>query len=209
MSTINVIVDLLAGYDLIIMEATGGDGESQMSPLAKWKNDFSKAFQYYLDRSAPHMGYRWLGTLAAAAIYVLRVYYVRGFYIISYGIGIYILNLLIGFLSPKVDPEIEALDGASSPTKDSIEFRPFIRRLSEFKFWYAITKAFCVAFFMTFFSAFDVPVFWPILFLYWVFLFFLTTKRLITHMIKHRYLPFNIGKQRYASTKFDGSTSSS
>ncbi|KZV28862.1 hypothetical protein F511_13657 [Dorcoceras hygrometricum] len=191
------------------MEATGGDSESQISIFAKWKNDFSRAFQYYLDRSAPHIGYRWLGTLAAAAIYVLRVYFGRGFYIISYGIGIYILNLLIGFLSPKVDPEIEALDGASSPTKDTDEFRPFVHRLPEFKFWYATTKAFCVAFFMTFFSAFDVPVFWPILFFYWLFLFFLTTKRLITHMIKHRYVPFNTGKQRYARMKPDGTTSSS
>ncbi|KAA8547383.1 hypothetical protein F0562_003753 [Nyssa sinensis] len=77
---------------------------------------------------------RWLGTLAVASIYVLRVYYLRGFHIVSYGLGIYILNLLIGFLSPKVDPEIEALDGASLPTKDSDEFKPFIRRLPEFKF---------------------------------------------------------------------------
>lgn len=62
-------------------------------------------------------------------------------------------------------------------------------------FRYAITKAFCVAFFMTFLSMFDVPVFWPILFFYWFFLFFLTMKRLITHMIKYRYVPFNLGKQ--------------
>ncbi|KAM7249733.1 hypothetical protein ACFE04_026056 [Oxalis oulophora] len=56
------------------------------------------------------------GTLVAAMIYVLRVYYVQGFYVVSYGLGIYILNLLIGFLSPKVDPELEQLDGASLPT---------------------------------------------------------------------------------------------
>ncbi|MBA0747161.1 hypothetical protein Gotri_005091 [Gossypium trilobum] len=78
---------------------------------------------------------RWLGSLAIAAVYVLRVYLLQGFYIVSYGIGIYILNLLIGFLSPKVDPELEHLDGASLPTKGSDEFRPFIRRLPEFKFW--------------------------------------------------------------------------
>ncbi|KAK6131225.1 hypothetical protein DH2020_035039 [Rehmannia glutinosa] len=136
------------------MEEVGSDGPP-VSPLAKWRNDFSRAFQYYLDRSAPHIVNRWLGTLAAAAIYILRVYYVQGFYVISYGLAIYILNLLIGFMSPKVDPGLEALDGASSPTKDSDEFRPFIRRLPEFKFWYAITKAFCVAFMMTFFSVFD------------------------------------------------------
>ncbi|GER35558.1 Rer1 protein [Striga asiatica] len=191
------------------MEEIRTDGPPMSSPLAKWRIDFSRAFHYYLDRSAPHTVNRWLGTLAAASIYVLRVYYVQGFYVISYGLGIYILNLLIGFMSPKVDPELEALDGASSPMRDPHEFRPFIRRLPEFMFWYAITKAFCVAFMMTFFSVFDVPVFWPILFFYWVFLFFLTMKRQITHMIKHRYVPFNFGKQRSAGKRFARSASGS
>lgn len=117
------------------MEGASGDVASPMSVLAKWRNDFSTAFQYHLDSSAPYPLHRWLGTLAAAAIYVLRVYYVQGFYVVSYGLGIYILNLLIGFLSPKVDPELEALDGVSLPTKESDEFRPFVRRLPEFKFW--------------------------------------------------------------------------
>ncbi|BAF20447.2 Os06g0708300 [Oryza sativa Japonica Group] len=64
-----------------------------------------------------------------------------------------------------------------------------------FFFRYAITKAFCVAFLMTFFSVFDVPVFWPILLCYWVVLFVLTMKRQIVHMIKYKYVPFSIGKQ--------------
>ncbi|PIA52714.1 hypothetical protein AQUCO_01000528v1 [Aquilegia coerulea] len=177
------------------MESVGGEGAAAISPVAKWRDDFSRAFQYYLDRSTPHAVERWMGTLVAALIYVLRVYYVQGFYVVSYGLGIYILNLLIGFLSPKVDPELESLDGASLPTKGSDEFKPFIRRLPEFKFWYAITKAFCVAFLMTFFSMFDVPVFWPILLCYWIVLFVLTMKRQILHMMKYKYVPFNIGKQ--------------
>lgn len=67
-----------------------------------------------------------------------------------------------------------------------------------YAFRYSITKAFCVAFLMTFFSLFDVPVFWPILLCYWVVLFVLTMKRQITHMIKYRYVPFSIGKQVWA-----------
>lgn len=117
------------------MEENGGDSILAAAALAKWRHDFSRAFQYYLDRSAPRSAERWLGTLVAASIYVLRVCYVQGFYVISYGLGIYVLNLLIDFLSPKVDPELEALDGASLPTKDSDEFKPFVRRLPEFKFW--------------------------------------------------------------------------
>ncbi|PKA49322.1 Protein RER1B [Apostasia shenzhenica] len=184
------------------MEGTSGEGGAPASvPLAKWKNDFSRKFQYYLDRSTPHPVERWLGSLAVAAVYVLRVYLVQGFYIVSYGLGIYVLNLLIGFLSPMVDPELETLDGASLPTRGSDEFKPFIRRLPEFKFWYSITKAFCVAFLMTFFSIFDVPVFWPILLFYWIVLFALTMKRQILHMIKYKYIPFDFGKKKYGGKK--------
>jgi hypothetical protein len=48
---------------------------------------------------------------------------------------------------------------------------------------------------MTFFSVFDVPVFWPILLMYWFILFFVTMKRQIKHMIKYKYLPFTWGKK--------------
>ena len=59
-----------------------------------------------------------------------------------------------------------------------------------------------VAFAMTFFSIFDVPVFWPILLFYWIVLFMLTMKRQILHMIKYKYVPFSVGKQRYSGKKF-------
>lgn len=69
-------------------------------------------------------------------------------------------------------------------------------------FRYSITKAFCVAFLMTFFSVFDVPVFWPILLCYWIVLFILTMKRQIMHMIKYKYVPFSVGKQVRALQNF-------
>lgn len=62
-------------------------------------------------------------------------------------------------------------------------------------FRYSITKAFIVAFMLTFISVLDVPVFWPILLCYWIVLFVLTMKRQILHMIKYKYVPFDIGKQ--------------
>ncbi|KAL3515155.1 hypothetical protein ACH5RR_022057 [Cinchona calisaya] len=184
------------------MEGVGGDSVSgAAASLNHRSHEVWKLFQYYLDKSTPHAVYRWIGTCVLLALYALRVYYVQGFYIVTYGLGIYILNLLIGFLSPLVDPEMEHSDGPLLPTKGSDEFKPFIRRLPEFKFWYAITKALCVAFVMTFFSIFDVPVFWPILLCYWLVLFVLTMKRQIMHMIKYKYIPFNIGKQKYPGKK--------
>ncbi len=56
-------------------------------------------------------------------------------------------------------------------------------------------KSFVIGFLMTFFSVFDVPVFWPILLMYWMILFFVTMKRQIKHMIKYKYLPFTTGKK--------------
>ncbi|XP_041015710.1 protein RER1B-like [Juglans microcarpa x Juglans regia] len=178
------------------MEGVGGDSAAS-TPVNVFWQDVWRRYQYFLDKTTPHAVYRWIGTLVVALIYILRVYYVQGFYIISYGLGIYLLNLLIGFLSPLVDPEMEVSDGPMLPTKGSDEFKPFIRRLPEFKFWYSFTKALCIAFVMTFFAMFDVPVFWPILLCYWIVLFVLTMRRQIAHMIKHKYIPFNVGKQKY------------
>ncbi|CAI0392318.1 unnamed protein product, partial [Linum tenue] len=169
--------------------------ESAVPPFVKWCSDFSRVFQYYLDRSVPQPTLRWVGTLAAVLLFALRIYYVQGFYVVSYGLGIYVLNLLIQFLSPKIDPELESLDGASLPTKTSDEFRPFIRRLPEFKFWYTFTKAVLVASFLTLFPVLDVPVFWPILVLYWIVLFVLTMRKQVMHMIKYKYVPFDFGKK--------------
>ncbi|KAI4387268.1 hypothetical protein MLD38_005111 [Melastoma candidum] len=93
-------------------------------------------YQHFLDKSVPQILNRWIATVAIAAIYFIRVYYLQGFYVITYALGIYMLNLLIGFLSPQVDPEIlELTDGPTLPTRGSDEFRPFVRRLPEFKCW--------------------------------------------------------------------------
>ncbi|KAH9611672.1 hypothetical protein KSS87_000652 [Heliosperma pusillum] len=179
--------------------STNEDTTSSPSELAsRWHFMVTQRIQHYLDKSTPHILYRWIGLCIVAFIYALRVYYIQGFYIVSYGLGIYFLNLFIGFLSPQVDPEfLEFTDGPTLPTRGSDEFRPFVRRLPEFKFWYSITKAFCIAFVMTFFSVFDVPVFWPILLFYWFVLFTLTMRRQIHHMVKYKYVPFSFGKKRY------------
>ena len=59
------------------------------------------------------------------------------------------------------------------------EFRPFIRRLPEFKFWHSATQATVISLFCTFSSAFDIPVFWPILLMYFCILFTITMRRQI------------------------------
>ncbi|XP_077213334.1 protein RER1B-like [Tasmannia lanceolata] len=193
------------------MEGVLGDGDGAASSLAsvKRKIEFSGAFQYYLDRwIKPHSVGRWMGTLVLVAIYVLRVYYLQGFYVISCCLWIHVFCHSISFLSPKADPELEVMDGASLPTKASDEFKPFIREMPEFQFWYSITIAFCVGLVMTCFSLFNLAPFSPIWFCYGIVLFVVNIKRRIRHMIKYRYIPFNIGKQKYTGKKSSASNSS-
>ena len=142
---------------------------------------------------------------------------------VVYSLGIYLLNLFLAFLSPKFDPALEQDEGMEDghasglPTKEDQEFRPFVRRLPEFKFWYSTTKAIAIGFFCSWFEIFNLPVFWPVLVVYWLILFGLTSKstawarvgsmrcglmrglvrRQIQHMIKYRYVPFTVGKTRY------------
>jgi hypothetical protein len=121
---------------------------------------------------------------------------------VAYGLGIFLLNNFIAFLSPLDDPTDiggeRGDDGLSLPTtsKEGKEYRPFARRLPEFKFWLACQRGTTTAFGMTFFSIFDVPVFWPILLLYFFILFFMTMKRQILHMYKHKYVPISFGKHK-------------
>ncbi|WOK99838.1 protein RER1A-like [Canna indica] len=179
--------------------ADPSSGEGGPSVLSALTASASRRYQHLLDKATPHVLRRWAGLALLALVYAARVWIVQGFYIVTYALAIYVLNLLIAFLSPQDDPEIQDLGsgaGPSLPTHSSDEFRPFVRRLPEFKFWYSITKAFCIAFVATFFSALDVPVFWPILLFYWLVLFTVTMKRQILHMIKYKYVPFSLGKQK-------------
>lgn len=70
-------------------------------------------------------------------------------------------------------------DGPELPTRCNEEFRPFIRRLPEFKFWYSVMKSTVIAMICTMFDCFNIPVFWPILVMYFITLFCITMKRQI------------------------------
>lgn len=78
------------------------------------------------------------------------------------------------------------------------------------------TRATAIALFCTISEVFDVPVYWPILLIYFFVLFALTMRRqiqyvipllyvvcansLLRHMIKYKYVPFDIGRKvRYGA----------
>lgn len=159
----------------------------------------SQTYQSYLDLWTPYVVSRWLFAIFLLLLFMLRVIVTQGWYIVTYALGIYHLNLFISFLTPKIDPamDFDDYEGPQLPTRANEEFRPFIRRLPEFKFWYSVTKSTLVAIVCSMFNVFNIPVFWPILFMYFITLLCITMKRQIKHMIKYRYLPFTHGKPKY------------
>lgn len=165
-------------------------------------------YQSYLDRSTPYTTYRWIGTGVLLFLFMLRILLAQGWYIgrtslrcsalsittdnfpVCYTLGIYLLNQFLAFLQPKFDPSLtqdegieDGTDAAALPTKQDQEFRPFIRRLPEFKFWHSSTRATAIAFVCSWFSLFDVPVFWPVLLVYFIILFSLTSKLLMSRYL--------------------------
>ncbi|KAH0561887.1 protein RER1 [Cotesia glomerata] len=174
-------------------------GPTKRNPVMQAFIRISQIYQGYLDLWTPHTISRWIFAGFLVLLFILRILIAQGWYIIIYALGIYHLNLFIGFLTPKSDPAMDYDDGEGPelPTKANEEFRPFIRRLPEFKFWYSVTKSTIIALFCTMFELFNIPVFWPILVMYFITLFCITMKRQIKHMIKYRYLPFTHGKPKY------------
>lgn len=160
-------------------------------------------YRKLMDDVVPYLVPRWLFVVGVIFYFTYRITTLQGWFISAYALAIFHLNLFIAFLSPKIDPSFEMAEsledeeGPSLPTNTTEEFRPFIRRLPEFKFWEQTVWSTVVAVFTTFFDCFNVPVFWPILVMYFFILFFLTMKRQIRHMVKYRYLPFTHGKTKY------------
>ncbi|PKI84214.1 hypothetical protein MVES_001401 [Malassezia vespertilionis] len=176
--------------------------ENQFSPanVMQRAHMLNMRAQHMIDSLAPFAKERWAGTGVLLFLFMLRIVFAHGWYIVCYALFIYLLNLFLAFLSPKFDPAHESdlaaqdvedgepgLPTSSKPggglmsnvfhgssgqaDADTDEFRPFIRRLPEFKVRRVSTHT------RSFGS--------------------LRHKR-HSHMIQYKYLPFDIGrKARY------------
>lgn len=185
-----------------MMTDTDSDSSQRGNAVSQAIKHLQLRYQKLLDDVTPFTVGRWISAGLLTLAFLARVFILQGWYIVTYALGIYHLNLFIAFLSPKIDPEIAEYEddagGPELPTRANEEFRPFIRRLPEFKFWYSVAKSTLIATVCTFFDCFNIPVFWPILVMYFITLFGITMKRQIKHMIKYRYLPFTHGKPKYS-----------
>ncbi|RTG82027.1 uncharacterized protein DC041_0002152 [Schistosoma bovis] len=129
--------------------------------------------QTIVDKLYPYRISRWLFALPVICYLRAPDSIYPGLHIVSYTLAIYLLSLFISFISPKVDPaaadysdEIPTL-----PRTVGEEFRPFIPRLLESKFWLSTVRAVAISIFCTYLPFLDIPVFWPILVMYFIMLF--------------------------------------
>ena len=160
---------------------------------------FNKIYIYFnaiQDKIFIYKTQRWLFILFLFIIYFIRMMLTNGYYALTYCLGIHFLNSFIGFISPLDDPEENTNENESYlPQKNNEEFRPFQRKVKEFQFWSVMFWTLTVGIILTFFECFDIPVFWPLLLFYFIFIFILTMRNQIKHMIKYNYLPWDTGKK--------------
>ncbi|KAF7683281.1 Protein RER1 [Astathelohania contejeani] len=157
--------------------------------------------QIYLDKLVPLKTERWLGFVLLLILYTLRILIKQSHYLITYCLAIYLLHGLIGFCTPRQetipDPFENYTDDDYTPQPIDDEFRPFIRRLPEYDFWMFSTKLVLICLFATFFDFIDIPVYAPILIIYFILISALTAKNLYQHMKKYNYNPFYSYKDVY------------
>ncbi|GKB18503.1 RER1B-like protein [Tanacetum coccineum] len=180
---------------------------SRAVTLDQWRR-LCRLYQIHLDKTVLHVRNRWLGTATLAFILVLRVIFLQRGYFIIFLLGCFSFISLGSFLSPLVYPKFKA-DRPMLPVKGSDEFRPFIRELSEFTFWYKITKACIISILMTFFEIFLFPFMnWPMVIVSFLGMFYVTMRRAIEDMQDYKFSPFsNIGKQKYGGKIWSSSGS--
>lgn len=182
------------------------DENSSTSQFDIYRHKFEILNRQFLDYITPHIIARWIVSYFIMLAFMGRIVWVEGWYIVCYTWAIFVLNMFLKFLTPKFDPSIEqdiqndsVEAGVGKMDENDEEFKPFIRRLPEFRFWLKTTVSTIIAIICSLIPIFDIPVFWPILVAYFIILFILTMRRQIQHMIKFKYLPFDLNKTKYGS----------
>ncbi|RNF26428.1 endoplasmatic reticulum retrieval protein [Trypanosoma conorhini] len=173
------------------------DITGRSSVLDEFKRKTYLTYQRYLDKSVPHRSMRWAMFTFLLIFYMLRVFVHGGFYVITYGMSIHLLYLLLLLITPLAEDEFTEDSPLPRTAAGDGEFRPFVPRVQEFVVWKSMFKVVSICLFLTLFNFLDVPVFWPILLMYFIILTVTQMGGRIKHMIKHRYVPWNAGKPKY------------
>lgn len=173
-----------------------------------------------LDWSSSRTYLRWSYFTFFFFIFWHHVFHDGMHYVIAYMYAVYLLNILLRFITPLDFEDLcaaheEAHGGTTLPSNERetskvtleklrsadnmYEFKPFMRQMNEFNFWLCAVRASHLVTICMHFEALDLPVFWPLLVLYFVILFTTTMRQQVQNMIKYKYIPFNFGKRSYGT----------
>jgi hypothetical protein len=128
-----------------MFELSDDHKSSPLDPLLRrwhqWTSPVRRRVQHLLDLSVPHLTLRWVVAGVLLFLYALRVWLLEGYYMITYALSIYLLNRLMDFISPLEDPETDSVGPLPVTNTSDEEFKPFVRKLPEFKFWCVLRSA--------------------------------------------------------------------
>ena len=149
-----------------------------------------------IDRFVLYPRLRWLVLAALFGTFMARVVSLQGFFAAAYLLGFFYLQNLILFVTPNDIPTIqeEDQDGDSFEIPEGVNFergqdasKPVIRKLGEFSLWKKLVLGTFVAYLSTYFKVLDLPVFWPLLLFYFIFIVFSVVLKQYQHMNKYGY----------------------
>lgn len=61
-----------------------------------------RRYRQMLDKTVTHTTIRWVFLVTLLALFIVRIWFLQGWFIVTYGLGIFLLNLFIGFITPLV-----------------------------------------------------------------------------------------------------------
>ncbi|ORM42211.1 Protein RER1 [Babesia sp. Xinjiang] len=192
----------------------------QPNIIGKGFGYFVRTRQVILDWLSSRIFIRWIYWAVVSYAFWHHVFANGMHFVIAYMYAVYGLNLVLRFITPLDFDDLcaaheEANGGTILPSSEGkpaditlermrkvenvYEFRPFMRQMNEFTFWLAAVRASHAALICSRFEFLDVPVFWPLLVIYFIMLFATTMRQQLENMIKYKYVPFSFGKKSYGS----------
>ena len=173
-------------------------GNRQQNPASKI---ISRYYQKYVsDRVVLRTKERWLFTCFLTICFFFRVITKPGFFAIAYLLGFHVQKNAILFVTPQGIPSIgeedeeeDFYEQSEIPTWENTnsgedeDAKPIMRKVTEFKFWEDITFPVILAFICSLFNVLDIPVFWPMLQVYFQYATYAVVSRQRQHMKKYGY----------------------
>jgi hypothetical protein len=171
---------------------------------------FLNLFTRKLDQFILKKKERWIFFGLLILILFIRVIQTNGYFAMLYILGFYYLNNVILFVTPSglptIQEEEENEDLYDIPDtiildKNEDASKPVIRKMGEFHLWKKMIFSTIICIICTFFEFLDLPVFWPILLIYFFVVILSVYIKQRKHMEKYGYSYSDFFKKREKISK--------